>query len=865
MSQYPNSIPPKHLAQGITSASTSFMLDNILQWDGSTNLAAADFGTVAYGVFRNPENTQVEFFSWDPATVASSAITILSRGLDYAGADPTASDAARKLDWPAYDTIVELGSHPPQLFHEYLTKSRDETKTGLLTVTQFPVKSGITTPTAAGELATKGYVDATATGAATYDQQIISGTSGEILTAGQLVYFKSSDQKWWLADLDTSSTYKNVQLGFAQSSVAADAAVNVLISGLEKNQSGLTPGSDYFASATAGAIQATVAASKERCFVGRAKSATVLQVNFRQTDQVLAHSLQNGEHVYAASSAGTDAYAITVSPIPIAYSAGQAFTFKADVANSGTATLNVNGLGAVTIKKLGATALVTGDIAAGQVVTVVHDGTDFQMVSGYPTQVVNIQQQMTAGEAISAADAVVLTLDSLAIDATSNSNITAGNATLTQAHTCASTSLNTVLTIWVADQGEGNLTTVEYAGVAMTLIDSFSFGASGDMKISAYYLIAPTAGTNNIVVTRSNTAFNMEVFGVSLTGAHQTTPIDVSDKSSAVSDQTLSAVTTVNYGRPIVIVFDDNLDYPAGSLVNLVDSGLGIQTKLYYKSGYPVVTPAGTFSCSFGGSGNTGGIMAIVKPASTTSFVLRKADADVLQYTQPFVGFAASSIANGATGPVSVAGVAGGFVGLTTGSYYYISATAGAVATSSGTFYRLVGLAVSTTEMLIINSGSSEQPTGVANWQPIAATSGTDTTPANDTQFVTSVNVPSGMKCTNVNYLIGSVGGTNRVYAVIYDSSGNVVANTTLASSGTVVGTAANIQTLALTSPAMLKPGRYFVGISMNGNTARLRTIPAFCQAGNLGGTVTQTHASVAAITPPSTFTADQAPVVFLN
>ncbi len=162
----------------------------------------------------------------------------------------------------------------------------------------------------------------------------------------------------------------------------------------------------------------------------------------------------------------------------------------------------------------------------------------------------------------------------------------------------------------------------------------------------------------------------------------------------------------------------------------------------------------------------------------------------------------------------------------------------------------------------------SSAPTGVCNWQPIAATSGTDTTPASGTQFVTSIYMPANMTVTNVSYLIGSQGGTDKVYAVIYDSAGVVVANTDISSAGTAVtvGTTANIQTIPLTAPiALTGLRRYFVGISMNGNTARLRTVPAHTQVGLLAGQVSQTHGTVAAITVPSTFTADKAPVVFLN
>lgn len=82
---------------------------------------------------------------------------------------------------------------------------------------------------------------------------------------------------------------------------------------------------------------------------------------------------------YAADAGGTDTYAITVAPIPTAYVTGQTFRFKANTANTGAATLNVNSLGALTLKKpsaSGYTALETGDILANQLVEVMYNGTD---------------------------------------------------------------------------------------------------------------------------------------------------------------------------------------------------------------------------------------------------------------------------------------------------------------------------------------------------------------------------------------------------------------------------------------------------------------------------------------------------------
>lgn len=83
----------------------------------------------------------------------------------------------------------------------------------------------------------------------------------------------------------------------------------------------------------------------------------------------------------------TNAYAITTSPALTSIPLGTVFTFQAGHANSGASTLNVDSIGAVPIKKNGGTGTSVGtdltarDIAAGQLVSVAYDGTNFEMES----------------------------------------------------------------------------------------------------------------------------------------------------------------------------------------------------------------------------------------------------------------------------------------------------------------------------------------------------------------------------------------------------------------------------------------------------------------------------------------------------
>jgi hypothetical protein len=93
--------------------------------------------------------------------------------------------------------------------------------------------------------------------------------------------------------------------------------------------------------------------------------------------------VQDGSFLWGGTAGGT-ADAITISPNPVitAYTAGQVFRFISSGANTITnPTLSVNGLGAETIVKQGAAALVAGDIPSGAIVEVVYDGTNFQLIN----------------------------------------------------------------------------------------------------------------------------------------------------------------------------------------------------------------------------------------------------------------------------------------------------------------------------------------------------------------------------------------------------------------------------------------------------------------------------------------------------
>lgn len=157
-------------------------------------------------------------------------------------------------------------------------------------------------------------------------------------------------------------------------------------------------------------------------------------------------------------------------------------------------------------------------------------------------------------------------------------------------------------------------------------------------------------------------------------------------------------------------------------------------------------------------------------------------------------------------------------------------------------------------------------PLSIPNWWPSAVTSGTDTTPADGTLFLTSIIPPVNYTVKGVGYVIGSVGGTDRVVVNLWSAAGANLAQSTTTSNGTVCGTTATYQKIDFTSTYAVTAGTlYYIGVAAKGNTCRLRTVPVGADLNNVyAGSVSQTHGATTAITPPTTFTADKAPVCFL-
>lgn len=176
----------------------------------------------------------------------------------------------------------------------------------------------------------------------------------------------------------------------------------------------------------------------------------------------LQAEVQNGQFLYAADAGSTDAYAVTLSPAPTAYTTGMVVNFKANTANTGAATLNVNSLGAITILKNHDTALADNDIEVGQLVTVIYDGTNFQMQS----QIAN-----TASAGFSAVKVLNATYDLSSVSGTQNIAHGLGKVP----------SLVRITTYRSDSQGTGNSSTGAYDGTTNACSYLYARPAAGSI------------------------------------------------------------------------------------------------------------------------------------------------------------------------------------------------------------------------------------------------------------------------------------------------------------------------------------------------------------------------------------------------
>lgn len=158
------------------------------------------------------------------------------------------------------------------------------------------------------------------------------------------------------------------------------------------------------------------------------------------------------------------------------------------------------------------------------------------------------------------------------------------------------------------------------------------------------------------------------------------------------------------------------------------------------------------------------------------------------------------------------------------------------------------------------------------------ASVGTNSTDVAGQLWVTDILVPYNRIVSTIGMLAGGTATTDKWLAAIYDSYGYLVASTAVA--GKLLSGANTFQTQAIaltyargtttstaaTSVQLYGPQQYFVVVQGNGTAAgSLQTVATATFLNLVSTTIAGTFGTLTStITVPTTFTADNAPVIYL-
>lgn len=211
-----------------------------------------------------------------------------------------------------------------------------------------------------------------------------------------------------------------------------------------------------------------------------------LDANFSNVNAAINNALTFSN--YAVDTGTANTYTVAITGQTTTYAAGLAIQFLALNTNTGAATLNVNSQGAKTIVKSSGTALTAGDIVANAIVSVMYDGTNFQLLNDNAggsetfanvtitgTATINVANVTTFSPAITNAQLA-------------NSAITIGN-TATSLGGTITTINNTTLVNTTISSGNVTATTVS---VAAGTVSAPSITFTGDTNTGIY---SPAADT----------------------------------------------------------------------------------------------------------------------------------------------------------------------------------------------------------------------------------------------------------------------------------------------------------------------------------------------------------------------------------
>lgn len=269
--------------------------------------------------------------------------------------------------------------------------------------------------------------------------------------------------------------------------------------------------------------------------------------------------VQAGAFAWNATAGGTaDAINVTVSPTPGSYVAGMTIHTVPASNNTGTATLNVNGLGVKTIK-VGTANLSAGDILADVPAAFIYDGTNFQMHSPSRGSLGNLSLPIplaSGGTGATTAAAARAALGTLF----SNYSELGGNVTVNASYRGASLLFNATATVTfdTAANLTANFAMAIFAGAGATV----TLDANGTETIDGQLTQTVSANSSAIIASTGNATAGLRLAG--------------SSGSSGGVTETITAgeALTINATNGLAVVYKDTFNQRSGGAgkVYLVDA-----------------------------------------------------------------------------------------------------------------------------------------------------------------------------------------------------------------------------------------------------------------------------------------------------
>jgi hypothetical protein len=345
--------------------------------------------------------------------------------------------------------------------------------------------------------------------------------------------------------------------------------------------------------------------------------------------------------------------------------------------------------------------------------------------------------------------------------------------------------------------------------------------------------------TVNIVISNPQKYMQFQTFTTSLTNISGSTSVTVTAYGKVLSNSAY-----VQIGSPVTITTGAVATITATTPVNYnilkVEYVAGSGTQHSHIATFDVKT-----ANAYDIPANSGTLT--ISRATSGAVVVTTKDDDANAVTNYRAGGTGALTIGAATGTTAI-----------TSSDWAISATGVQTGMGAATFDGLVtataGLTFATGSTVFWAKGGP----------PLAVATGTDVACSAGDRYWVELEIPHNATITGLSYLVGSVGGTDSVMVHLYNAAGTKVATSKKAGAahGDLVGTAAELQSVAFTTPYAAVAGKYFAAVQFNGTTAKFR---AYLIPGSkfVANTAVGTYdTAVSGITPTTTFVASKGPII---